>query len=443
MTLTVGDILSNSLSLNFKLERPVLLSISKDRYRQIGKILAQFGQLEHNSEPETILNKPDSNSTEKMFVKDIKVKTSQIMCSYDCKVKDASCSVKMSFGASNAAVEFEDDKGRVHLNLSVELERLAAFLAMNDTKHSLFDPFNLEVKIRKPLYSRSALSHSFVAIKVNQRYLHLGPNHIFILESIKNNLKEMIGETTLTSYENEVSFDEVDTTTDCEVEKQEDSEQYYQDDLRAGAFQFLDYVVNGAVFDPAPYQAVFNKTTLTWRYPQSRALSKVVIFPLPFMEDDLRAGAFQFLDSVVNGAVFDPAPYQAVFNKTTLTWRYPQSRALSKVVIFPLPFMEASEFSFDNNETVDCELLFWSEALQSFIVYQTFQLSESSVIHLDLPIIRDRKACSSSHTWQVRLNKLGDQVYITPQSLISVMKIDSFPHRNCYQNLRYQHQYHH
>ena len=185
------------------------------------------------------------------------------MCSYDCKVKDASCSVKMSFGASNAAVEFEDDKGRVHLNLSVELERLAAFLAMNDTKHSLFDPFNLEVKIRKPLYSRSALSHSFVAIKVNQRYLHLGPNHIFILESIKNNLKEMIGETTLTSYENEVSFDEEDTTTDCEVEKQEDSEQYYQDDLRAGAFQFLDYVVNGAVFDPAPYQAVFNKTTLT------------------------------------------------------------------------------------------------------------------------------------------------------------------------------------
>ena len=88
--------------------------------------------------------------------------------------------------------------------------------------------------------------------------------------------------------------------------------------------------------------------------------------------------------------------------------------------------MEASEFSFDNNETVDCELLFWSEALQSFIVYQTFQLSESSVIHLDLPIIRDRKACSSSHTWQVRLNKLGDQAYITPQSLISVMKIDSF-----------------
>ena len=167
---------------------------------------------------------------------------------------------------------------------------------MNDTKRFLLDPFDLEVKIRKQLYPRNAISHSFVAIKVNQCYLHLGPNRIFILES-------MIGKTTLASYENEVSFDEVDTTTDCEVEKQEDSEQYYQDDLRAGAFQFLD--------------------------------------------------------SVVNGAVFDPAPYQAVFNKTTLTWRHPQSRALSKVVIFPLPFMEASEFSFDNNDTVNCELLFW------------------------------------------------------------------------------------
>ena len=91
---------------------------------------------------------------------------------------------------------------------------------MNDTKCSLLDPFNLEVKIRKQLYPRSAISHSFVAIKVNQCYLHLGPNRIFILES-------MIGKTTLTSYENEVSFDEVETTTDCEVEKQNDSELYY------------------------------------------------------------------------------------------------------------------------------------------------------------------------------------------------------------------------
>ena len=73
----------------------------------------------------------------------------------------------MSFGASNAAVEFKDDKERIHLNLSVDLERLAVFLAMNDTKNSLLDPFNLEVKIRKQLYPRSAISYSYVAIKVN------------------------------------------------------------------------------------------------------------------------------------------------------------------------------------------------------------------------------------------------------------------------------------
>ena len=37
--------------------------------------------------PRLNLTEPDSNLTQKMFVRDIKVKTSQIMCSYDCKVK--------------------------------------------------------------------------------------------------------------------------------------------------------------------------------------------------------------------------------------------------------------------------------------------------------------------------------------------------------------------
>ena len=41
----------------------------------------------------------------------------------------------------------------------------------------------------------------------------------------------------------------------------------FQDDLRAGAFQFLESTDP----DPAPYQAVFGRSTLTWKYPLAAA----------------------------------------------------------------------------------------------------------------------------------------------------------------------------
>ena len=81
----------------------------------------------------------------------------------------------------------------------------------------------------------------------------------------------------------------------------------------------------------------------------------------------------------------DPAPYQAVFGRNTLTWKYPQRRTLTKAVIFPVPFMEASDLSLGEMEDgVDCELLHWSQTLGYYVIYQIFQLSESRVSHLDL-----------------------------------------------------------
>lgn len=64
----------------------------------------------------------------------------------------------------------------------------------------------------------------------------------------------------------------------------EADEQFYQDDLRAGAFQFLE---NSSSDLPLPYQIYFsehlsnNPPKITWRYPQPRTLTKVEIQPVP------------------------------------------------------------------------------------------------------------------------------------------------------------------
>jgi vacuolar protein sorting-associated protein 13B len=64
-----------------------------------------------------------------------------------------------------------------------------------------------------------------------------------------------------------------------------DQDQHYQDDLRAGAFQFVDASSGLSREDlPLPYQVVFWQAppTMAWRYPQPRTLTRVDVFPVPF-----------------------------------------------------------------------------------------------------------------------------------------------------------------
>lgn len=60
----------------------------------------------------------------------------------------------------------------------------------------------------------------------------------------------------------------------------ESDEQFYQDDLRAGAFQFLETSSSDL---PLPYQIFFSECLpkITWRYPQPRTLTKIEVQPIP------------------------------------------------------------------------------------------------------------------------------------------------------------------
>lgn len=64
-------------------------------------------------------------------------------------------------------------------------------------------------------------------------------------------------------------------------------EETYEDDLRAGAFQFIE--VSSIVELPLPYQIqIYSKMDLSiicWRYPQPRSLTNVKLFPVPIQFD--------------------------------------------------------------------------------------------------------------------------------------------------------------
>ena len=74
-----------------------------------------------------------------------------------------------------------------------------------------------------------------------------------------------------------------------------------------------------------------------------------------------------------------------------------------------------------------------------FRTYSEFQLSETHVSHLDLPLTTDRKKVAVSDVWRVLLDYTDDsqdlngfthiddrEIIVQPKSLVSVMRVDSY-----------------
>lgn len=343
VTVTVKDVLSKSPNLMVDVKRPILISLSEEKLCQLKMIKEEMEVFQ--SRNDNILESP-GNSERRLPFTSVDVTTSQIMCKYDFKNNNFAYSLKCGLGQSCLKLNFNNSGDFFAASTDSSLERAFVVLMLNAIPHSLVDPCNIEIVATKQFRDTIMFRNINLKLKLSHCIIHFGPNHVHIIDTLKKNLETIADqfETKATqTYEDEnVTADESPVLTDTgDAEAVE--ELHFQDDLRAGAFQFVEAAAGGE----------------------------------------------------------EPAPYQAVFGRNTLTWRYPQRRTLTRAVIFPLPFMEASDLSFDMEDGVDCELLYWAETLQHYTVYQTFQLSESRVLHLDLPLVRDRKLCASSHSWQV------------------------------------------
>ncbi|XP_056633940.1 intermembrane lipid transfer protein VPS13B isoform X1 [Diorhabda sublineata] len=157
-------------------------------------------------------------------------------------------------------------------------------------------------------------------------------------------------------------------------------------------------------------------------------------------KDDLRAGAFQFIDAVTENTEELPLPYQVMFwNKSisAMAWRYPQPRALTKVRVFPVPYKMT--LGYQDDSQVLCHLEYWSECRNSYLPFTQFYLSESEVCHLTLPETNPQPVVAS--TWRVvitMVNNNEDQstnVLISPRALAACMRIDSYFNKSFIPNL--------
>ncbi|CAB3369189.1 Hypothetical predicted protein [Cloeon dipterum] len=131
--------------------------------------------------------------------------------------------------------------------------------------------------------------------------------------------------------------------------------------------------------------------------------------------DDIRAGAFQFLDA--KGA--EPQPYQILFSDkpASMTWRYPHPRALTKVHIYPVPFE-------DDIEEIPCQLQYWSDSENCFKTLLFFRLSSSHFHKLDLPFPRDKQHSFAASVWRVLLEP--SLPCLSPRAFAACLKVDSY-----------------
>ena len=148
-------------------------------------------------------------------------------------------------------------------------------------------------------------------------------------------------------------------------------------------------------------------------------------------KDDLRAGAFHFVDSTNENIDELPLAYQVMFwnrNFQAMAWRYPQPRALTKVRIFPIPFNIPS--GGNEEQRILCYLEYWSECQGQYISYIPFHLSETEVYYLDLPQNGNRPVVAC--TWRIVLsgskNEHGclSKVLISPRALAGCVRVDSY-----------------
>ena len=272
-------------------------------------------------------------------------------------------------------VFFSDRPEKIHSFLTFEC--LTVSVTNDSVKRLLLNPWTVTVEFSAFLeswQSNESEPQVHVAVDSDCLMMDVSPEQIVCVDKI---VKEMVD---LASYFASGSLEEEDYVKVIVPEK----DQHYKDDLRAGAFQFIEASNANSEELPLPYQVMF------WNYKEMAAMA----------------------------------------------WRYPQPRALTKVRIFPVPL----EMSMDLEPCqVTCNLQYWSDYHCAYISYASFNLSETEVCYLNLPKTEPQRAVA--YIWRVVLTTLdnkGKKInrnLISPRALAACMRIDSYFNKSIVPNL--------
>ncbi|XP_025418587.1 vacuolar protein sorting-associated protein 13B-like [Sipha flava] len=136
-----------------------------------------------------------------------------------------------------------------------------------------------------------------------------------------------------------------------------------------------------------------------------------------FYQDDLRAGAFQFLETNSSDL---PLPYQIFFSEyfsndpPKITWRYPQPRKLTKIEIQPVPI--------DMDMDIELHLQWYDEIQNCFREHTSFIFPKYEPM-----LLRLESWQAVSNTWQIIINNsctVHSQFQI--KSLVGCLRVDSY-----------------
>ncbi|XP_012288372.1 vacuolar protein sorting-associated protein 13B [Orussus abietinus] len=147
-----------------------------------------------------------------------------------------------------------------------------------------------------------------------------------------------------------------------------------------------------------------------------------------YYKDDLKAGAFQFIDGNSDEL---PLPYQVAFYsqpRQAMAWRYPQPRTVTTVHVSPVPFKVVMDEE-NYQDQVLCTLEYWSECHAAYQPYAEIYLSETESYCVDLP--KEAPARSVACSWRVVVctpekEESKGKILHSVRALAACLRIDSY-----------------
>ncbi|KAL6262831.1 hypothetical protein P5V15_005621 [Pogonomyrmex californicus] len=371
VTIKSEMILSKNRQFFIEMGRPTKVHLSLSRLNQLyeirNKVLSCFIDDDLTQVPvekKDIFHIDSQNLTaptraRKFCVPDLHLNTRQIVLSLKT---DTGAEIIISLASLNGNVSTLVRPDRIYSNLSIDSFIISAIL--NGNIKVLLNPWCCNV-ITCLLWESSYNSETIPQIQIQadseSLYLDFGPDQIKIMKMVMQDCQLLLTEFTSLS------------TSENKNEKQIvlSNEQHYKDDLKAGAFQFVDGTADEL---PFPYQVVF------FVYPQQ-----------------------------------------------AMAWRYPQPRTLTRIHISPVPF-EATDIDGNYIDKIPCILEYWSDSHMSYQRYADFYLSETDSYRLDLPEKAPARAVAC--VWRVVILSNGKRSLskniVSARALAACLRIDSY-----------------
>ena len=285
-TLSLTDFLKNKTIVGLKLERPLKMNLSN----AIVNDLVKFKELICNAIVEQLEKPLDYDTTENVsatildygqlgnFDHEIKGSTSQVVfagtfddskdSTHEIQFGWYGCDFKLA-STRRAARKFQDS---AEAGLHIAFSKIVSKTSSCHMNQKLLGPWNFHVD------ANWTEDKSTLQFQSETLTFYIGQQNCQTIKAL------------VEKFESQGQKDPgFDTGIQRTVTEQvgDNLEQNYVDDLRAGAFHFVEKT-EIEWSEAKPYQVIFTESpsAMTWIYPKPRTLSRLSVFPMPFVSAD-------------------------------------------------------------------------------------------------------------------------------------------------------------